>query len=486
MLMKYISRLQLMVFSLAFVSMMDAMQINFVRHQIEISFAGMHKIKLVDIDFDGDLDIIGGSEITPTTASRGIALWRNDGGDPIDWTRFAVDESFIHVMSIDVDLVDGDTLPDIVATSWHLNEMAWWKNSGDPTRDWTKNTVLTNFGNAHDADIVDIDADGDRDIVAVCSTPGRLVICSNDGQTDPGWSIDTLSNSFSGAKDVLTIDLDEDGDLDIVGSADEAGELAWWKNDGGDPTVWSKTVITSDFLGAGGFDVIDMNGDNKKDIVAVAWMIDQLSYWICDDLETNSWSKNVISRNLPTPAQTRGADFDQDGDVDVVAVGKIPGEIAVFEQSNSNWNKILLTSWFRGGTALAVEDLDLDGDEDIIAGASIGWLFWWENILGEVVAISEVSAARPSNFHLHNYPNPFNPSSTIQYDLPYSSYVSLAVYDIVGRLVAILEDKFLEPGQHQVQWDGHDQYGKALPSGIYIARLATAEYSTSIRMILMK
>ncbi len=93
----------------------------------------------------------------------------------------------------------------------------------------------------------------------------------------------------------------------------------------------------------------------------------------------------------------------------------------------------------------------------------------------------------PFSLSLHqNYPNPFNPVSTIRYDLPQGSEVSLIVYDILGREVARLVDSNMERGYHQTHWDGRDQSGRSVPSGIYIARLVTPEYSQSIKMALLK
>lgn len=80
-----------------------------------------------------------------------------------------------------------------------------------------------------------------------------------------------------------------------------------------------------------------------------------------------------------------------------------------------------------------------------------------------------------------NYPNPFNPVSTIRYDLPQATEVSLVVFDILGREVAMLVDDYMEPGYHRVQWNG-----QGFASGIYIARLATPGYSKSIKMLLLK
>jgi photosystem II stability/assembly factor-like uncharacterized protein len=88
----------------------------------------------------------------------------------------------------------------------------------------------------------------------------------------------------------------------------------------------------------------------------------------------------------------------------------------------------------------------------------------------------------PGAYHLHPaYPNPFNPVTTIRYELPHASVVSLIVYDLLGREVARLLDGYMEPGYHEVQWDGRD-----FASGIYITRLATPGYSKSIKMVLLK
>jgi regulation of enolase protein 1 (concanavalin A-like superfamily) len=93
----------------------------------------------------------------------------------------------------------------------------------------------------------------------------------------------------------------------------------------------------------------------------------------------------------------------------------------------------------------------------------------------------------PQKLHLHPaYPNPFNPATTLRYDLPHASEVSLIVYDLLGREVTRLMDGYRGPGYHQAQWDGHAKTGRSLPSGIYIARLVTLGYSKAIKMVLLK
>ena len=144
-----------------FPATMIGQNLSFEQKPIDLSFEGIHAIKVFDLDDDGDLDIVGGSEIGPSNNSIGIHWLRNDGGDPIIWTRVEVDANFEHVMSVDVGYINNDAYPDIVATSWSLHQVAWWENSGNPNQGWSKKIIRSSFYNAHDAKCYDIDQDGD-------------------------------------------------------------------------------------------------------------------------------------------------------------------------------------------------------------------------------------------------------------------------------------------------------------------------------------
>jgi len=96
-------------------------------------------------------------------------------------------------------------------------------------------------------------------------------------------------------------------------------------------------------------------------------------------------------------------------------------------------------------------------------------------------------ALLPEHFALHqNHPNPFNPATTLRFDLPEASDVTLLVYDLLGREVTRLVAGRLEPGYHAVVWNGLDRSGRQAPTGVYIARMVSAQYTRTIKLVLLK
>ncbi|MCH7575734.1 MAG: PQQ-binding-like beta-propeller repeat protein [Candidatus Marinimicrobia bacterium] len=104
---------------------------------------------------------------------------------------------------------------------------------------------------------------------------------------------------------------------------------------------------------------------------------------------------------------------------------------------------------------------------------------------GETI-ISTIPAI-PESFALHqNFPNPFNPRTTIRYELPIPSKTALVIYNIRGQEVIRLVNEGVEAGYHQVIWRGSDRFGRNVASGIYIIRLITTEYTKTVKMVLLK
>ena len=84
------------------------------------------------------------------------------------------------------------------------------------------------------------------------------------------------------------------------------------------------------------------------------------------------------------------------------------------------------------------------------------------------------------------YPNPFNPSTTVEFSVPKQGPVAVRVYDLQGRQVSTLTDESLPAGVYRVKWDGRDRHGRDVASGIYFATMENEGSRTSVRMTLLK
>jgi hypothetical protein len=131
--------------------------------------------------------------------------------------------------------------------------------------------------------------------------------------------------------------------------------------------------------------------------------------------------------------------------------------------------------------------MDRDGDTDIVSGASgLGELVWWENRLINL-GIREGSNTAVKDFRLfRNYPNPFNTATNLHFDLLQGQSVELVVFDLHGREVDRILERYLAAGSYQIPWEGTSLYSRDLPTGIYIARLSAVHTSRFIKLVLLK
>jgi hypothetical protein len=106
---------------------------------------------------------------------------------------------------------------------------------------------------------------------------------------------------------------------------------------------------------------------------------------------------------------------------------------------------------------------------------------------GDAIGKESSLESRDLMFELTNYPNPFNPSTTITFKLPQSSHVPLAVYNMRGEQVRrLISEVELARGTHTVVWDGKNEYGADVASGMYLCRLTEGRNISTIRLLLTK
>ncbi|MBC7187803.1 MAG: T9SS type A sorting domain-containing protein, partial [Calditrichaeota bacterium] len=100
--------------------------------------------------------------------------------------------------------------------------------------------------------------------------------------------------------------------------------------------------------------------------------------------------------------------------------------------------------------------------------------------------VEVVSREVPREYRLGNYPNPFNPETEVRYEVARAGHVRVEVYNLLGVRVARLVDEEQVPGVYRVRWDGRDELGRQVVSGVYVCRLVAGEVVKTAKMVLVR
>ena len=185
---------------------------------------------------------------------------------------------------------------------------------------------------------------------------------------------------------------------------------------------------------------------------------------------------DLLSYSLPPTFPQMAFDVRFSGDTKLVPGS---GEIEVITQS---------------------EMLTIEYDIKVDAGDRMSWVLRTESGkdytlegTGEITLPSEErfvlnkEIVIPSTFTLHqNFPNPFNPVTTLRYDLPSDAFVTLSIYDMLGREITQLVNTSQIAGFKSVQWDATNSMGKPMSAGVYLYQIKAGEYSQTRKMVLLK
>lgn len=366
-------------------------QLEFENYIIDNTFGGAAGCYSCDVDGDGRNDILGAAN------QDGLAWWRNEGGEPITWTKQVLDANFSGAFSVYAFDVDDDGDMDILGAAWHNSEMSVWINNGGTPINWQKQIIDGNYTQAHEVFACDFDGDGDGDVFGASAALNDITLWRNDGGDPIVWTMQTIGDNFPGARSVYAADLDGDGDTDVAGAALTSDEVAWWRNDGGDPIIWTKFRITGTFDGSHMVFIYDMDLDGDNDILGAAYAVAEVSWWRNDGGDPVVWTKEVIDNQFGGSLTAYPADFDLDGDVDVVGAANVSDDVTWWRNDNGSWTRFDIDPNFNGAWVVWANDIDGDRDIDVVCAGDAGnHIAWWENdLIGAHFSAEVISGHAP-------------------------------------------------------------------------------------------
>jgi len=412
---------------------------------------GFNQPTLADIDGDGMLDLFVG--VLNFMPRHNFWYFKNAGTPSLPSFRLQTQD---FLPSIDVGNnshpafvdIDGNGMLDLFVGS--LDGRLWcFTNNGTVT---APSFILTDTAFAgisgnftYAPSFVDIDADGDQDLF-IGRFDGKIKFYNNTGTpSTPNFApasspVDTMN--FNRDASPAFVDIDADGDADLfVGRSN--GTISFFRNDG-NYSMFMPVLVVGNFAG------ISVGED------AVPTFVFNRQHRCYDLVIGNAQGKLHYFENVSDSANPQFVDrTDHYADIDPMQASS-----PVFT------------------------DIDADGDPDLIVGTSRGGLEYYRNDL--VTAVAEERSLIPQSIQLsQNYPNPFNPRTHFGFRiLDFSAtggsasgggFVSLRIYDLLGREVETLAHEFLPAGSYNVVWSPKD-----IPTGVYFYRL---DFSTSARSL---
>ncbi len=338
---------------------------------------GAIKVYAADIDLDGDTDVLGSSYY-----GNELLLFVNDGGSPPSWERQVIDGELAEPLAVSVVDLDGDGLPDILGGSAAGAEVVWWRNLGGSPPAWSRWTIDDDVPGAHDVAGADLDGDGDVDVIAVSFEDDEIMWWRNDGGAGTAWQRFTVASNFDYPTKVAIADVDHDGDLDVFSVAWHDRQIAWWRNEGGDPIEWTGEIIEEGFAGAHWVHACDVDDDGWLDVIGAAMDLGQVAWWRNDGADQTSWQKTVITRTLPGAVSAVAGDLDGDGDLDVAGAGwSASGHMAWFENvdgQGATWDFHSIDRSFSQSSSVHLADVDGNGSLDMLGSTwGLGAIAWW-------------------------------------------------------------------------------------------------------------
>lgn len=355
-------------------------QVSWTPHLIHDNTHGTSSVYVCDLDNDSALDVLGA-----VLEDNQIVWWRNEGGFPIVWTKYIIGTNFWSAFSVYAADIDDDGDQDVVGAAGDGDQIAWWSNNGGNPILWSQHTIRTGYDFAHEVYAHDLDEDGDMDVFGASTNLDLISWWRNDGGNPVQWTEQTIGANFDGAKSVRIADLDDDGDNDVIGACLYGHDVTYWRNDGGDPITWTTCVIDDYLEGAHRVQAVDLDEDGDLDVLAAGYLASQIVWYSNDGGDPIQWTKQIIGTNFYGACIAQAADFDGDGDLDVAASAQMSSQVAWWRNDGGNpivWTKLYVDDYFYRVWPLYVCDLDEDGDQDVVAASSwagINQVNWYEN-----------------------------------------------------------------------------------------------------------
>ncbi len=423
-------------------------QIEFQPYGIE-NTSCIYRVNPSDIDGDGDMDFFA---ICFAEENRSITWYENLNGQGNFMVKNAMltgEEAATILCPGDI---DGDGDIDLLAASQGFmgenRKLFWYENLDGEGNFGDRQIIAINFNTSWSISLSDIDNDGDLDVVAAFVNDRISWFENISGQGD--FTVEhVISNSIYRVFAIDVIDIDSDGDMDVLAAFEDDNEITWYENTSGTGIFGIKQIISTDIDTPYGIYGADLDNDGDMDVVSSSYHDGKIAWYENTNGIGDFSNQNIIHLGEFGVKDLAIEDLDSDGDLDVLSTSRIVGgasKVAWYENMNGSGNfgsQQVITIELDNPKSIHVVDIDGDLDKDIIFNAGFSYSnsatsYWFKNL--SPVSLYPYTL---SNFRI--YPTLVRDYVTVESD---SKIVSIEIYNTLGQL------KLIESYPNQINVSG--------------------------------
>ena len=317
-----------------------------------------------DLDNDNDLDVVACSLSTDS------ASWfENEDGVGGFGPRKIISTDIASAIEVALGDLDGDLIPDVVAAG--IADLVWLPTAESPSRGFVSEVMSDTLALVRDISACDLDGDGDLDVAVADNTADRIVWFENlNGRGRFADAAPVVSAVLRPWK-VVCGDLDLDGDLDLAIVSNFDDRVGWVENQDGGGTFGPLRVLSDTANSVLDLDVVDMDRDGDLDLVYAA-RFENVVAWFENTDGAGTFSQTASQMvGLSRASRVKIADLDGDNDYDVAVLAGETGEVVIAENVLGNatlWGPPVGVATFLNtdiSSQLVVGDVDGDGDNDV-------------------------------------------------------------------------------------------------------------------------
>jgi hypothetical protein len=343
------------------------------------------RVEIAAMDSDSKNDVVVGYE-----RSNGVYWYKNPTSvtTVTSWSTNIRVGWIWYIGDLKVAKVNNDNRLDVIATSYNWDYIYYFRNNNAGATSFSTYSIDYNFYGPYGIAVENIDKDGNGRDIAIAGYDGDEVrFYRNQGGAYPSWETCSIEEvTLNGPQGVFCADIDRDGDNDTVVLGNRGGDVVWMEAPV-DPTnasqQWMTHIIDNYLNDVWELFVGDINGDGWLDVAVTGQQANSVVWYECPgnpESVENEWNKTIVDSNLNNAWGIHIADIDDDGDMDIVASGRYADDLVWYRNNDGNgtsWSKFYIDNSIRYPTGIWVEDMDGDGDMDVVVGS-----YYWSSGTG--------------------------------------------------------------------------------------------------------